>query len=72
MKQNTPDPLNRISRRLQAVSDRIHEAGGRLSASTLRQIGHELVSLAGELTTLGVDMARQASELDRGSDNLTN
>lgn len=40
-----------------------HDAGG-LHARDLRLVGHRLVALAGDLTTLGVDMARCADELD--------
>lgn len=40
-----------------------HDTGG-LNVSDLRQAGHRLVSLAGDLTTLGVDMARWADESD--------
>lgn len=39
-----------------------------LSVSDLRRVGHRLVSLAGDLTTLGVDAARWADELDDATD----
>lgn len=35
-----------------------------LSVSELRNVGHRLVSLAGDLTTLGVNAARWADEVD--------
>ena len=54
MNQNSADPLARISRRLQELRGRLGKAG-----VAPREIGHELVSLAGELTTLGVDLATQ-------------
>jgi hypothetical protein len=38
---------------------------GRMRAKDLRAIGHTLVSLAGELTTLGVNMAHWADDLDQ-------
>ncbi|MDQ3764945.1 MAG: hypothetical protein M3460_26570 [Actinomycetota bacterium] len=44
-----------------------HEAKGR-DVSELRRVGHRLVSLAGDLTTLGVDTARWAYELDDAID----
>lgn len=56
-----------ISRRLDAISRRLVEslpgADERrtdvgLNVGAWREIGRELVSLAGELTTLGVEMAR--------------
>jgi hypothetical protein len=40
-----------------------HDTRG-LNVSELRRVGHQLVSLAGDLTTLGVDMARCADEWD--------
>jgi hypothetical protein len=39
-----------------------------LSVRDLRKVGHRLVSLAGDLTTLGVDAARWADELDDATD----
>jgi hypothetical protein len=39
-----------------------------LSVSELRNVGHRLVSLAGDLTTLGVNAARWADELDDAID----
>lgn len=44
-----------------------HGAEG-LTVSDLRGVGHRLVSLAGDLTTLGVDAARWADELDDAVD----
>jgi hypothetical protein len=40
-----------------------HDARG-LNARDLRRVGHRLVALAGDLTTLGVDVARCAAEWD--------
>lgn len=40
-----------------------HDTEG-LNVSDLRKVGHRLVLLAGDLTTLGVDAARWADELD--------
>lgn len=45
---------------LQATKDR--------SVSHLRIVGYRLVSLAADLTTLGVDTARWADELDNAID----
>lgn len=53
--QNIGEVLRRAAER--------HDTGG-LNISELRRVGHRLVSLAGDLTTLGVDMARCADELD--------
>jgi hypothetical protein len=39
-----------------------------LSVSELRNVGHRLVSLAGDLTTLGVNAARWADEVDDAID----
>ena len=39
-----------------------------LSVSELRNMGHRLVSLAGDLTTLGVNAARWADEVDDAID----
>lgn len=47
---------------LQRAAER-QDAGG-LNASDLRSLGHQLVSLAGDLTTLGVNAALWADELD--------
>lgn len=44
-----------------------HGAEG-LTVSDLRRVGHRLVLLAGDLTTLGVDAARWADELDDAVD----
>jgi hypothetical protein len=65
--------LSVINRSLERVHQDIGESLRRaaerqdtreLNGSELRGVGHRLVSLAGELTTLGVDMARWADELD--------
>ena len=68
--------LNAVSQNLEAithnVADLLRSAPARrqdaegLRASDLRTVGHRLVSLAGELTTLGVDTARWADDLDEG------
>jgi hypothetical protein len=42
----------------------IQRRGTELTADELRSVGYELVSLAGALTTLGVDTARLADDLD--------
>ncbi|MGH3868421.1 MAG: hypothetical protein ACRDQ4_20335 [Pseudonocardiaceae bacterium] len=57
-----------FSRSLETVNQRVAElmwqdAEG-LNVSDLRRVGHRLVSLAGDLTTLGVDAARWADEFD--------
>jgi hypothetical protein len=49
------------------VADRQSRTG--LTAHELRAIGHEFVSLAGDLTKVGVDMALWADELDRTTDS---
>jgi hypothetical protein len=69
--------LSVVNRSLETVNQNIGEvlrraaqrqdAGG-LNVSELRGVGHRLVSLAGDLTTLGVDMARWADEMDDVSD----
>lgn len=41
-----------------------HYDDGKLTARTLRIVGHELVTLASELTTLGIDMSRPVNKLD--------
>jgi hypothetical protein len=56
------------------VSDLLRRADERRDAegsgvSNLRKVGHRLVSLAGDLTTLGVDAARWADDLDDAIDN---
>lgn len=72
-----PARLTMVSRRLETVSQNVGELlrwtaerqdiGG-LNANDLRLAGRQLVSLAGDLTTLGVDMARWADELDKATD----
>ena len=64
--------LTAVSRSLETVNQHVAEllwqdAEG-LSVSDLRGVGHRLVSLAGDLTTLGVDTARWADELDEAID----
>jgi hypothetical protein len=64
--------LTAFSRSLETVNQRVTEllwqdAEG-LNVSDLRRVGHQLVSLAGDLTTLGVDTARWADELDEAID----
>jgi hypothetical protein len=53
--QNIAELLRRAAQR--------HDTTG-LQVSELRGVGHRLVSLAGDLTTLGVDTARWADEVD--------
>lgn len=68
--------LNAVCRDLEVISQHVGEPLGRplnpdgsggLSATDLRTVGYRLVSLAGDLTTLGIDTARWADDLD----NLT-
>lgn len=65
--------LSVVNRSLETVHQNIGEVLRRaaerqdtreLNGSEWRGVGHRLVSLAGDLTTLGVDMARWADELD--------
>ncbi len=68
--------LTAVSRNLEALNRHIgellqrggerHECGG-LSVTDLRRVGHRLVSLSGDLTTLGVDVARWADDLDEAT-----
>jgi hypothetical protein len=69
--------LTSVRRSLETVNQYIDELLRRaaepgdtevLSVSDLRKVGHRLVSLAGDLTTLGVDTARWADELDDAID----
>jgi hypothetical protein len=69
--------LTAVSRRLETInrniSDLLRRADERQDAegssvSNLRKVGHRLVSLAGDLTTLGVDAARWADDLDEAID----
>jgi hypothetical protein len=64
--------LTAVSRNLKTINQHVDElllrAAGRhgaagLSVKDLRSVGHQLVSLAGDLTTLGVNAARWADEL---------
>jgi hypothetical protein len=62
--------LERINRNVSDLLRRVDErqdAEGS-SVSNLRNVGHRLVSLAGDLTTLGVDAARWADDLDEAID----
>jgi hypothetical protein len=68
--------LTAVSRNLETVNHNVgellraverHDAEER-NVSDLRGVGHRLVSLAGDLTTLGVDAARWADELDEAID----
>lgn len=60
--------LDVISGRLAVVRHslvvKIQQRGTELTADELRPVGYELVSLAGALTTLGVDTARFADDHD--------
>jgi hypothetical protein len=69
--------LTAVSRNLEAinqnVSDLLRRADERRDAegssvSNLREVGHRLVSLAGDLTTLGVNTARWADDLAEAID----
>jgi hypothetical protein len=69
--------LTAVSRNLEAinqnVSDLLRRADERQDAegssvSNLREVGHRLVSLAGDLTTLGVNTARWADDLAEAID----
>jgi hypothetical protein len=69
--------LATVHRSLETVSHNVDELLRRaaeprttkdLSVRDLRRVGHRLVSLAGDLTTLGVDAARWADELDDATD----
>jgi hypothetical protein len=69
--------LTAVSRSLETINQHVAEllrravewqdAEGR-NVSDLRRVGHRLVSLAGDLTTLGADAARWANELDEAID----
>jgi hypothetical protein len=60
------ETLNRhIGELLQRGGER-PECGG-LNVKDLRRVGHRLVSLSGDLTTLGVDAARWADDLDEAT-----
>lgn len=69
--------LTAVSRSLETINQHVAEllrravewqdAEGR-NVSDLRRVGHRLVSLAGDLTTLGVDAALWANELDEAID----
>ncbi|MGH4007737.1 MAG: hypothetical protein ACRDTH_06170 [Pseudonocardiaceae bacterium] len=76
MTQNDSDVLTRLTVVNQSLETVTHNIGellrralerhdtGTLTVSDLRAAGHRLVSLAGDLTTLGVDMAGWADESD--------
>lgn len=69
--------LTAVSRSLETVNQHVgellrqavehHDAGG-LSVRDLRTVGYRLVSLAGDLTTLGVDAAWWADDLAEATD----
>ena len=65
--QNLEGITHNVADLLRSAPARRQDADG-LRASDLRTVGHRLVSLAGELTTLGVDTARWADDLDEGID----
>ena len=44
------------------LADIVCQAGPELAAGKLRDLGHGLIALAGELTSFGVELARQADE----------
>jgi hypothetical protein len=65
--------LTTISQNLETINQHVsellrctgeHHSAGGVSARDLRSVGYRLVSLAGDLTTLGVDVAHWADELD--------
>jgi hypothetical protein len=56
--QHVSDLLRRVSE--------LHDAD-RPTVSDLRSVGYRLVSLAGDLTTLGVDAARWADDLNEST-----
>jgi hypothetical protein len=69
--------LTTVSRNLKTINQHVgelmqraaeHPDTGGPNAKDLRSVGHRLVSLAGDLTTLGVDAARWADELDEATD----
>jgi hypothetical protein len=74
---NLPARLTRVSQGLETVSQNVGELlrraverqdRGGLNPNDLRLAGRQLVSLAGDLTTLGVNMAGWADELDEATD----
>jgi len=64
--------LTAVSRNLETVNQHVAELLWQdvegLNVRALRRFGYRLVSLAGDLTTLGVDAARWADELDDAID----
>jgi hypothetical protein len=62
--------LETVTRHVDELLRRTVEPRGTevLSVSELRNVGHRLVSLAGDLTTLGVNAARWADEVDDAID----
>lgn len=80
MTRNDSDALARltaVNRSLKTVQQNIDELlrwavqrhdTEELHGSDLRTVGHRLVSMAGDLTTLGVDLARWADESDDVTD----
>jgi hypothetical protein len=68
--------LTAVSRNLEMLNQHLGEllqrGGDRyecrgLSVRDLRRVGHRLVSLSGDLTTLGVDAARWADDLEEAT-----
>jgi len=68
--------LAAVSRNLETLNQHLGELlqrGGErpecegLSVKDLRRVGHRLVSLSGDLTTLGVDAARWADDLEEAT-----
>lgn len=63
--------MTAASRSLETVNQHIVELLWQdvegLNVRDLRRFGYRLVSLAGDLTTLGVDAARWADELDEAT-----
>lgn len=64
--------MTAVSRSLETVNQHIVELLWQdvegLNVRDLRRFGYRLVSLAGDLTTFGVDTARWADELDEAID----
>jgi hypothetical protein len=63
------EQLGETGRRMATASARLiaYQNSGELSVPELRELGYGLVAVAGELTTLGVTMARHAQDLTGGS-----
>jgi hypothetical protein len=62
--------LESITRALNELAELMGEqpSTGGLGAVDVQLVGHRLVSVAGDLTTLGVDMARAGDGSDETSD----